>query len=551
MKIALAQLNFTIGAFDENARSVVQAIEEAKKKHADLVVFSELAVCGYPPLDLLEHKNFIDHSTEAIQKITAKTEDIAIIIGAPTINTSSVGKNLYNSALFISGGKIQHIVHKALLPTYDIFDEYRYFQPGDSFQIIPYKNKRIALTICEDLWYKQPILTDFGKNKLYTINPMDKLTAEGCDLVINIAASPFAYNHDDIKTEILTYNAQKYQVPIIYVNQVGAHTELIFDGASRVINAEGGTLLKLAEFEEHLGYFDTEQKDSTTPEILRLDEEKRISLIHDALVCGIKDYFAKMKFRNAVIGLSGGIDSAVTLVLAVRALGAQNVRVLLLPSQYSSDHSVNDAVKLAENLGVQYDIISIQEIFNTYLEELKPVFNDLPADIAEENIQARVRGTLLMAISNKFGNLLLNTSNKSEVAVGYGTLYGDMNGGISVLGDVYKTDVYRLARFMNSESEVVPVNTISKPPSAELRPDQKDSDSLPDYDLLDKILFNYIELKKSQEEIIAMGLDEDQVSKAIRLVNMNEYKRFQTPPILRVSSKAFGLGRRMPLVAKY
>jgi NAD+ synthase (glutamine-hydrolysing) len=551
MKIALAQLNYVIGSFGENTKAIIYTINKAKKNNADLIVFSELAVCGYPPLDLLEHKKFIEQSERAVDEIAAATKGVAIIVGAPTFNAGPKGKNLFNSALFISDGKINHIVHKALLPTYDIFDEYRYFQPGDDFHIIEFRGKRIALTICEDLWYRQPILTDFGKNRLYTINPMDKLTAQDCDLVINIAASPFAYNHDDIKTEILSYNAKKYRVPIIYVNQVGAHTELIFDGASRVIDTDGNTIVKLPVFKEDLGFFDTDVQLPPITEPSISDEEKRISLIHNALVCGIRDYFVKMNFKSAVLGLSGGIDSAVTLVLAVRALGVENVRVLLMPSQYSSDHSVNDAVKLANNLGVHHDTIAIHDIFNQYLKELKPVFSDLPDDIAEENIQARVRGTLLMAISNKFGNLLLNTSNKSEVAVGYGTLYGDMNGGISVLGDVYKTDVYRLANFVNSDQEIIPTNTITKPPSAELRPDQKDSDSLPDYELLDKVLFNYIELKKSQEEIIAMGLEEALVAKTVKLVNRNEYKRFQTPPILRVSSKAFGLGRRMPLVARY
>ena len=551
MKIALAQLNYTIGAFDENAELIIHFIKEAKRNRADLVVFSELSVCGYPPLDLLEHKKFINSCLSQTQKIILESDGIAVILGVPTINEGSKGKNLFNSALFIAGGNVLHTIHKALLPTYDIFDEYRYFQPGDTFRVIEYKDKRIAVTICEDLWYKQPILTDFAKNKLYTMNPMDKLTEQKCDLVINIAASPFAYNHDQIKTEILTYNARKYKVPVIYVNQVGAHTELIFDGASRVINAQGNTILELPVFEEKLAFFDTEDPSMTVPVSSMSEEEKRISLIHDALVCGIRDYFGKMKFRNAVIGLSGGIDSAVTLVLAVEALGAENVRVLLMPSQYSSDHSVKDAVQLAEKLAVQYDIIAIHEVFKQYLKKLKPVFRDLPHDIAEENIQARIRGTLLMAISNKFGNLLLNTSNKSEVAVGYGTLYGDMNGGISVLGDVYKTDVYRLAAFINRNEEIIPMNTIDKPPSAELRPDQKDSDSLPDYDVLDKILFSYIERKNSEEEIVALGYNEALVKKTIRLVNMNEYKRFQTPPILRISSKAFGFGRRMPLVARY
>ncbi len=551
MKIALAQLNFTIGAFETNSERIIDAINQARTNSANLIVFSELSVCGYPPLDLLEHKNFIEKCKNAVDSIVPHTRDIAVILGVPTLNTKSTGKNLFNSALFIRDGKIEHEIHKALLPSYDIFDEYRYFQPSEKFHIVEFSGKRLAVTICEDLWYEQPLLTNFGKNKLYTTNPMEVLSSLGCDAIINIAASPFAYNHESIKNEILVDNARKYGIPVFYVNQVGAHTELIFDGASRVINSGGEIVKQIAAFKEEIAYFDLDEVIGSktieqAPELFN-----RIGMIHDALILGISDYFSKMKFTRAVLGLSGGIDSAVTLVLATRALGTENVRVLLLPSQYSSDHSVADAVKLAENLKVQYDIISIHDIFTSYLKYLEPVFKNMPSDIAEENIQARIRGTLLMAISNKFGNLLLNTSNKSEVAVGYGTLYGDMNGGISVLGDVYKTDVYQLARFINSGKEIIPENSISKPPSAELRPDQKDSDSLPDYEMLDAILYNFIELRKSAEEIIAEGFDDGIVHKTIRLVNSNEYKRFQTPPILRVSSKAFGFGRRMPLVARY
>jgi NAD+ synthase (glutamine-hydrolysing) len=380
---------------------------------------------------------------------------------------------------------------------------------------------------------------------------MERLSEQGFDLIINIAASPFAYNHDEIKSEILKQNARKYQIPVCYVNQVGAHTELVFDGGSRVIDDHGKVIIRLASFGEDLAYYDTETDYQQSSSVREIKVDDRIGQIYNALVLGINNYFDKMNFKTAVLGLSGGIDSAVTAVLAGAALGAENLRVLLMPSQYSSDHSIRDAVALAENLGIQYNIIPIKDIYNRYLKELSEPFKGTSADLAEENIQARVRGTLLMAISNKFGNLLLNTSNKSEVAVGYGTLYGDMNGGISVLGDVYKTDVYRLAEYINRGEEIIPVNTITKPPSAELRPDQKDSDSLPDYDILDGILYNYIELRKSAEEIISEGFDEDIVRKTIRLVNMNEYKRFQTPPILRISSKAFGFGRRMPLVAKY
>jgi NAD+ synthase (glutamine-hydrolysing) len=334
------------------------------------------------------------------------------------------------------------------------------------------------------------------------------------------------------------------------VNQVGAHTELIFDGASRVIDSKGKRCAQLARFKEDMAYFELDDVQNLRSS-QHFSDYDRIELIHDALVLGISDYFQKMHFKTAVLGLSGGIDSAVTLSLAVTALGAENMRVLLMPSQYSSDHSISDAVALCTNLEVRYDIISIKEVFIQYKKELEPLFSGLPADIAEENIQARIRGTLLMAVSNKFGNLLLNTSNKSEVAVGYGTLYGDMNGGISVLGDVYKTDVYRLARYINRDRKIIPEHTIQKPPSAELRPDQKDSDSLPDYVMLDRILFNYIELRRSATEIIADGFSEEIVMKTLRMVNMNEYKRFQTPPILRISSKAFGFGRRMPLVARY
>ncbi len=551
MKIALAQLNYTIGAFEENTAKIINTIQLAKSNQAELVVFSELSVCGYPPLDLLEHKHFIEACQKSVTEIAGACQGIAAIIGAPTINENSKGKNLYNSALFLKDGKVQHNLRKALLPTYDIFDEYRYFQPADHFESVVFKGRKLAITICEDLWYQQPLLTHFGKNKLYTTNPMAKLAQEGCDLIINIAASPFAYNHDTIKSEILTYNARKYNIPLVYVNQVGAHTELIFDGGSRVIDAKGKLLHKLGLFQEEIAYFDTSEPSASARPTAENPKTERIEKIHHALVLGIRDYFAKMNFKNAVLGLSGGIDSAVTTVLAQRALGSENIRVLLMPSQYSSDHSINDAVALAENLKIRYDVVPIKELYKRYLTDLEGLFENRPMDLAEENIQARIRGTLLMAVSNKFGNLLLNTSNKSEVAVGYGTLYGDMNGGISVLGDVYKTDVFRLARYINSTGEVIPENTITKPPSAELRPDQKDSDSLPEYELLDQILYHYIELREAPSDLIARGFDAASVTKAIRLVNMNEYKRFQTPPILRVSSKAFGLGRRMPLVAKY
>ncbi|MFO7655448.1 MAG: NAD+ synthase [Bacteroidales bacterium] len=551
MKITLAQLNYFVGDFDGNFSKIIKVIKSAKARNCDLVVFSELAVCGYPPLDLLEHKYFIDKCHEYIKKIEAECFGIAVVIGAPDLNSNKKGKNLYNAAFFINDGKTEQIIHKALLPTYDIFDEYRYFEPGNDFNIITLKGEKIAITVCEDLWFEQPILTGFGKDKIYNVNPLEKLSLQNPDFIINIAASPFSYSQETIKRNILTSNASKFNLPIIYVNQVGANTELIFDGGSMVINKKGEVVKRCNLFEEDIAEIDT----STvfTPEVTQNADSyfNIIKNIHDALVLGIKDYFTKMRFTSAVLGLSGGIDSAVTLVLAVGALGKDNVRVLMLPSKYSSDHSVTDAVALADNLEVRYDILSIKDIVSQFDSVLNPLFRGLEPGLAEENIQARIRGNLLMAISNKFGNILLNTSNKSEAAVGYGTLYGDMSGGLSVLGDVYKTDVYRLAKYINSEKEVIPENTITKPPSAELRPDQKDSDSLPDYDILDKILYNYIELKKSADEIVQLGINDEIIHKTIRMVNTNEYKRYQTPPVLRISSKAFGMGRRMPLVAKY
>jgi NAD+ synthase (glutamine-hydrolysing) len=378
---------------------------------------------------------------------------------------------------------------------------------------------------------------------------MEELMNLSPDFVLNIAASPFSYSQVEIRRQIVQRKAKKYSVPVVYVNQVGANTDLVFDGNSMVVNSNGEVVKQMKGFDEDLQF--VEMGDVNTLQQVDYEAPDKIENIQNALVLGVKDYFAKMGFKKATLGLSGGIDSAVTVVIAAMALGAENVRVLLLPSKYSSDHSIKDAVDLAENLGIQYDTVPIETIVSEFESTLDPLFKGLKPDVAEENIQARIRGTLLMALSNKFGHILLNTSNKSEAAVGYGTLYGDMNGGLSVLGDVYKTDVFKLAWFMNRNGEVIPENSIVKPPSAELRPDQKDSDSLPDYDILDKVLYKYIEMEQSPDEIIAAGFDEAVVKRAVRLVNMNEYKRYQTPPIIRVSSKAFGIGRRMPLVAKY
>lgn len=543
MKISLSQLNFHIGFFEQNTRKILHAIKNAKEEQCDIVVFPEMAVSGYPPRDFLEFEDFIDKCYKSIEDIAAKCKGIAAVVGGPSRNTDQHGKSLYNSAFFLADGKIQAICHKTLLPTYDIFDEYRYFEPNDTFSLINYKGYKFALTICEDLW-------NVSENPIYKKNPLEEFT-DYPDFIINIAASPFHYKQEEIRKTILIENANKYKLPIFYVNHVGAQTELLFDGGSMVINPTGEIAGELEYFKEDQEHFDLDSviydKNFETP----LAPKSDTAQIYNALVMGIKNYFDKLGFKKAILGLSGGIDSAVTLALAVDALGAENVRAVMLPSRFSSDHSVDDSEKLVQNLGCASDHISIEEAFKTFENTLSGVFEGTNFGLAEENIQARARAVVLMAISNKFGYILLNTSNKSEAAVGYGTLYGDMCGGLSVLGDVYKMQVYDLARYINSDKEIIPENIINKPPSAELRPGQKDSDSLPGYEILDKVLYQYIEMRKSPQDIIKMGFDENIVKKTLKLVNTNEYKRHQAPPILRVSSKAFGMGRRMPIVAKY
>jgi NAD+ synthase (glutamine-hydrolysing) len=573
MKIALCQQNYHIGNFELNTQKILSGIESARSQGAELVVFSELSVCGYPPRDFLEFTDFLRRCEEALQTIAAASSGIGVIVGAPAKNPEKEGKDLFNAAWFLYDGKVHAKAYKTLLPTYDVFDEYRYFEPSHEWNIIEFKGKRIALTICEDLW-------NLGDNPLYRLVPMDELAKQSPDLMINISASPFDYDHNDDRKEVVKANVLKYRVPIIYCNTVGSQTEIVFDGGSLVIDAKGNIEKEMKYFEEDIYVTELDRllegakpgtaNQEMTGQIKQLDAQMRVAKIEDhnqiisylthphnigqiyqALILGIKDYFQKMGFKKAILGSSGGIDSAVTLALACDALGAENVRAILMPSEFSTGHSVDDAVQLSKNLGNPYDILPIKNIYTAFINELEPLFKGLPFNVAEENIQSRTRGNLLMAISNKFGYILLNTSNKSELATGYGTLYGDMAGGLSVLGDLYKMQVYALAEYINRNKEIIPSNILTKAPSAELRPNQKDSDSLPDYAILDKVLFQYIEKRKGPAELVEMGIDEALVKRVLKLVNTNEYKRNQFCPIIRVSCKAFGVGRRMPIVGKY
>lgn len=552
MKIVLAQQNYHIGNFELNTQKIVQGIQEAEAQGADLVVFPELCVCGYPPRDFLEFDDFINQCYAAIETIKTHTKRIAVLVGSPCRNPQPEGKDLFNAAWFLHEGEVKQIIHKTLLPTYDVFDEYRYFEPGFAWNVVPFRGKKLAVTICEDIW-------NLGDNPLYRVCPMDQLMEQQPDVMINLSASPFDYDHDEDRKEIIRANVRKYKLPMFYCNTVGSQTEIVFDGGSLIFDAQGNIAKELPYFAEAMDGMDLEALQSAaakapapsyTP-VTELLFEHNMDRIHQAIVLGIRDYFNKMGFTKAILGSSGGIDSAVTLALACEALGKDNVRAILMPSPYSTDHSVDDAVALSKKLDNPYDIIRINTIYESFLTALEPHFKGLPFNVAEENTQSRIRGNLLMGLSNKFGYILLNTSNKSELSTGYGTLYGDMAGGLSVLGDVYKMQVYALARYINRNGEVIPQNIIDKAPSAELRPNQKDSDSLPDYAVLDKILYQYIERRKGPKDIIAQGFDAALVARTLKMVNTNEYKRNQFCPIIRVSSKAFGVGRRVPIVGKY
>jgi NAD+ synthase (glutamine-hydrolysing) len=558
MKISIAQQNYHIGNFEQNTEKMLSAIEEAKNHGADLILFSEMSVCGYPARDFVEFNDFINKCYESIEQIKKAADTIGVIIGSPARNPNNKGKDLFNAAFFLYDQKIIAEIHKTLLPTYDVFDENRYFEPADDWKVISFKGKKLAITICEDIW-------NLGDNPLYRICPMDKMMDQQPDILLNLSASPFDYTHDEDRKATIKANVIKYKKPLFYCNAVGSQTEIVFDGGSYVFDKDANLCGALPMFESALQTFEYNEDGSINAPILepaarvpnkelnpaKLLPELNIDQVYKALVLGVKDYFNKMGFKRAILGSSGGIDSAVTLAIACDALGKENVHAILMPSPYSTEHSVNDAVQLSKNLGNQYDIIPIKDVYESFLQTLKPIFKDLPFSLAEENIQSRSRGNILMAIANKLGYVLLNTSNKSELATGYGTLYGDMAGGLGVLGDCYKMQVYALARYINRNHEIIPENIITKAPSAELRPDQKDSDSLPEYDVLDQLLYQYIEKRADPALIKALGFDAALVDRTLKMVNTNEYKRNQFCPIIRISPKAFGVGRRVPIVAKY
>ncbi|HET9825675.1 MAG TPA: NAD+ synthase, partial [Chitinophagaceae bacterium] len=542
MKIALAQQNYHIGNFEKNVQKVIDGINWAKEQDADLVVFTELCICGYPPRDFLEFKDFVDKCYQSLDAVKQHADKIGVLVGSPARNPHKEGKDLFNAVFLLHEKEIKSEIHKTLLPNYDVFDEYRYFEPGYDWKTMEFKGQKLAVTICEDVW-------NMGDNPLYRVTPMEKLMAFQPDVMINLSASPYNYAQDIVRNSIVKAHVLKYKLPMLYCNTVGSQTEIVFDGGSLVYDVNGYKVKEMKYFEEDYQVFDLEELKKTKSEVPPSGEnrdhasyyysafdvgrdidtieylvgEKNIDEIYRAIILGIRDYFGKMGFSKAILGSSGGIDSAVTQVLAVEALGKENVRALLMPSQYSSSHSVEDAESLSRNLGNPHDTVPIKNIYESFLTQLGPIFKNEPFGVAEENIQSRTRGNLLMAVANKFGYILLNTSNKSELATGYGTLYGDMAGGLSVLGDVYKMQVYALARYINKKSridrEIIPQNIIDKAPSAELRPNQKDIDSLPEYEKLDRILYQYIELRQGPQEIISMGYEKQLVDKILKLVN--------------------------------
>jgi NAD+ synthase (glutamine-hydrolysing) len=543
VKIALGQINPIVGDFAGNSAKIIDYARRAKSQGAGLILFPELSICGYPPRDLVERASFVSHNREAAERIAAETQGIAVICGLVTPAHAEAGKSVMNSAALLLEGKIKFVQSKMLLPTYDVFDEVRNFAPARSQVLFPFCGKQMALTICEDAWNDK----DFWNRRLYSVDPVDALIKSGGNFVLNISASPFWAGKRDLRRDMLATIARNDHVPVVFVNQVGGNDSLVFDGSSMVFDREGKVIAQGKSFEEDLVLFDS---DTLTGEIHQQIEGDDAS-VYAALVLGTRDYVRKCGFKQVIIGLSGGIDSALTAVIAVDAIGKENVIGVGMPGPYSSEGSISDARELAKNLGIRFEILKISDIFEDYKSTLREVFKGYPEDVTEENIQSRIRGSLLMALSNKFGALVLSTGNKSEMGVGYCTLYGDMAGGLAVINDVPKTLVYRLSHYANSRKPVIPYASLEKPPSAELRADQKDTDSLPPYEVLDAILEDYVEDSRSAEEISrSRGFDLNLVKDVIRMVERNEYKRQQAAPGIKISPKAFGYGRRFPIAAK-
>jgi NAD+ synthase (glutamine-hydrolysing) len=543
VKIALGQINPTVGDFAGNAAKIIAFSQRAKAEGAGLVLFPELSICGYPPRDLVERTSFVVHNREAAEHIAAETQGMAVICGMVTPAQAETGKSVMNSAVLLMDSRIKFVQSKMLLPTYDVFDEMRNFAPARSQLLFPFCGKQMALTICEDAWNDK----HFWHRRLYSVDPVESLIKSGGNFVLNISASPFWAGKRELRRDMLATIARTDRVPVAFVNQVGGNDGLVFDGSSLVFDRDGQVIAQGKSFEEDLIFFDS---DSLAGELHEQIEGEDAS-IYAALVLGTRDYVRKCEFQQAIIGLSGGIDSALTASIAVDALGAENVIGIGMPGPYSSQGSIDDAKELAANLGIRFEVMCITDIFANYKSTLRDVFKGRREDVTEENIQSRIRGSLLMAVSNKFNALVLSTGNKSELGVGYCTLYGDMAGGLAVINDVPKTLVYRLSRYVNSRKPVIPQLTLVKPPSAELRPGQKDSDSLPDYETLDAILEDYVEQSRSAEEIAREhGFALDLVKNVIRMVERNEYKRQQAAPGIKISPKAFGYGRRFPIAAK-
>ena len=542
MRIVMGQIDPFIGDFEGNAGKMCDFIAKAKKSNADLIVFPEMAIIGYPPRDLLDKRGFVADSIRYWERIRAASTGIGVIFGAVSFNEGS-GKPYHNAALFYEDGKLIASANKMLLPSYDVFDEERYFEPGKAPVWVEFRGKRIGLTVCEDIWN----VTDYLPRPLYHCDPVCELQKASIDLLINISASPYHVGKVARASRLLQGQAKNSGAKVIYVNQVGGNDELIFQGHSMVWDESGNLVARGADFAEDFIVYETEDPG----EPLQAKESDAAGEVIGALTLGLRDYARKCSFKQAVVGLSGGIDSALTVCLAVLALGAENVIGVGMPGPYNAPESLSDARELAYRLGIGFDVVSIGDLFETTLRSLKPVFKDLPADSTEENLQARLRGMVLMSISNKFGRILLSTGNKSEIAVGYCTLYGDMNGGLAVLGDVPKTMVYELSRWLNERHDWIPGNILTRAPSAELRPDQTDQDTLPPYEVLDAILAAYVEERLTVQDIVQRGFDAEIVKWVVRRIELNEYKRWQAPPILKVTTKAFGIGRRNPIAHGY